>query len=247
MGSEAHDATVVWCDVHVRVPGLDVAGRDRLQAALHATERRLGVIVRGTEEFILLTREADDRDARAFAARLLQEAGARAGLERGRLEAAVIEQIVARRRNLTGRPRRIEAPAGRYRTVDVGERGRIQAMHAGPLGEWVVFRDEHRAAAVTGRDLLDVLDELYELPHGAKAQWVYDVIERLAGHQTPHGVRYACPCCDRHALTEPPSGTFEICPVCGWEDDGVQFRDPDYRGGANGASLREARDAYRRR
>ena len=30
-----------------------------------------------------------------------------------------------------------------------------------------------------------------------------------------------------------------------WEDDGIQFEDPDYRGGANTASLREAREHYR--
>ena len=33
--------------------------------------------------------------------------------------------------------------------------------------------------------------------------------------------------------------------VCFWEDDGVQFNDPDYEGGANEVSLRQARDNYR--
>jgi cysteine-rich CPCC protein len=32
--------------------------------------------------------------------------------------------------------------------------------------------------------------------------------------------------------------------VCGWEDDLVQFHDPDYRGGANKVSLNEARQNY---
>mgnify|MGYP003732721989 FL=1 len=45
--------------------------------------------------------------------------------------------------------------------------------------------------------------------------------------------------------SEPP-GTFEICPVCFWEDDGVQYEDPDYEGGANGISLNKARENYKK-
>ena len=56
--------------------------------------------------------------------------------------------------------------------------------------------------------------------------------------------RSPCPCCGFLALTEPPPGTFAICPVCFWEDDNVQFADPDYAGGANSMSLNEARQSY---
>ena len=41
-------------------------------------------------------------------------------------------------------------------------------------------------------------------------------------------------------------GTYRICPVCRWQDDPVQARNPDYSGGANEESLREARANYRR-
>lgn len=54
--------------------------------------------------------------------------------------------------------------------------------------------------------------------------------------------RYRCWCCGQPTLDEEPTGTYEICPECGWEDDPLQRRDPDYAGGANGASLH----AYRR-
>lgn len=56
---------------------------------------------------------------------------------------------------------------------------------------------------------------------------------------------YPCPCCSFLTLSEEPSGTFEICPVCGWEDDNVQFDDPDFDGGANEPSLNEAKVNFR--
>lgn len=43
-----------------------------------------------------------------------------------------------------------------------------------------------------------------------------------------------------------PPGTFAICPVCYWEDDDVQFRNPLYDAGANGISLIEARENYQK-
>ncbi|MBR0051781.1 MAG: hypothetical protein IJK10_08200 [Firmicutes bacterium] len=51
-----------------------------------------------------------------------------------------------------------------------------------------------------------------------------------------------CPCCGRYIFDE--KGGYEICPVCGWEDDPVQRREPDLAGGANKLSLNEARKAW---
>ncbi|MFG3514587.1 CPCC family cysteine-rich protein [Streptomyces bobili] len=36
---------------------------------------------------------------------------------------------------------------------------------------------------------------------------------------------YPCPCWGHRVLDAMP-GSYEICPVCFWEDDGVQFRWP---------------------
>jgi hypothetical protein len=58
--------------------------------------------------------------------------------------------------------------------------------------------------------------------------------------------RYPCPCCGYLTLPEPPTGTYEICQVCFWEDDNIQFDDPDYEGGANTVSLRQARENFRK-
>ena len=53
-------------------------------------------------------------------------------------------------------------------------------------------------------------------------------------------MKYTCPCCGYQTLDEEPTGTFEHCDICFWEDDGVQFDDPDYERGANRPSLRQA-------
>ncbi|WP_257667160.1 CPCC family cysteine-rich protein [Parapedobacter tibetensis] len=53
--------------------------------------------------------------------------------------------------------------------------------------------------------------------------------------------KYKCPCCGYYTLDQRPDNTFQICPVCYWEDDGVQLNDSDYEGGANRVSLNEAK------
>jgi len=53
-------------------------------------------------------------------------------------------------------------------------------------------------------------------------------------------IKFTCPCCGYKTLDEQPPGTYEICGLCRWEDDSVQFKDPDYEGGANRESLRAA-------
>lgn len=47
-----------------------------------------------------------------------------------------------------------------------------------------------------------------------------------------------CACCGK--LVE----KFDICENCGWQDDNVQNKNPDFTGGANKISLREAKKRY---
>ena len=60
----------------------------------------------------------------------------------------------------------------------------------------------------------------------------------------PQNIKFACPCCGHKTLATEASGTYDICVVCFWEDDGVQLEDVDYEGGANGPSLRQAQQNY---
>lgn len=57
-------------------------------------------------------------------------------------------------------------------------------------------------------------------------------------------MKNACPCCGNLTINDVPPGTYEVCPVCGWEDDEVQFLDPNFSGGANRVSLETARANY---
>lgn len=57
---------------------------------------------------------------------------------------------------------------------------------------------------------------------------------------------YPCPCCAWAGFGASSPGTHEICSACGWEDDPLQFDDPNFRGGANELSLMEAREYFER-
>lgn len=51
--------------------------------------------------------------------------------------------------------------------------------------------------------------------------------------------KHTCPCCGQRTLHG--SGSYEVCPVCHWEDDPSQSADPTLTGGANTLSLAQAR------
>lgn len=53
-----------------------------------------------------------------------------------------------------------------------------------------------------------------------------------------------CPCCEIFDHEEEISGTYLICPICGWEDDAIQLHSPDYDIGANALSLNQARKMF---
>lgn len=55
---------------------------------------------------------------------------------------------------------------------------------------------------------------------------------------------YPCSCCSFLTLRSSKTGSYEVCPVCFWEDDPVQKEDIDYTGGANQVSLSVARNSF---
>ena len=58
--------------------------------------------------------------------------------------------------------------------------------------------------------------------------------------------KYKCICCGYYTLEEEPPNSYEICPVCFWEQDNVQNSDPTFEGGANDMCLLDAREMYKK-
>lgn len=56
-------------------------------------------------------------------------------------------------------------------------------------------------------------------------------------------MNYICPCCNNKTLEYPDF--YNICDICGWEDDPGQHENPNDNIGANKMSLNEARKAYK--
>lgn len=57
--------------------------------------------------------------------------------------------------------------------------------------------------------------------------------------KSPHN----CPVCGKYVFDN--DNSFDICPFCGWEDDGIQLSDPNYDGGANDLSLNQYKEEYK--
>ncbi len=67
-----------------------------------------------------------------------------------------------------------------------------------------------------------------------KAEGFYSAAKKLTGKSEEH----LCPVCRKYSFIE--KGSYEICPVCGWEDDPVQHKDHCFYGGANKLSVNES-------
>jgi hypothetical protein len=130
------------------------------------------------------------------------------------------------------------------RTHTLPDGRELRATYDGEPVGWVVHLVGHEDRPVAGRDIHDALVDLLEPASGQWPDWFIEAANDLAARDTEVGRRYACPCCCHLTLPQPPSGTYEICPVCFWEDDAVQFRDLDYEGGANTVSLNQARETF---
>lgn len=58
------------------------------------------------------------------------------------------------------------------------------------------------------------------------------------------GDKHTCPVCGKYTFEH--AGNYDICDVCGWEDDYIQLINPDEEECANTMSLNQAREAWAR-
>ena len=69
-----------------------------------------------------------------------------------------------------------------------------------------------------------------------------EFVQRLEGIWERTAALRQCPCCDYFTLGE--RGSYEICRVCFWEDDGLDIDDLDRPSGPNHMTLREGRENF---
>jgi hypothetical protein len=87
-------------------------------------------------------------------------------------------------------------------------------------------------------------------PFAVRRQWFQEYAQRIElglDNQPRLGVRYTCPCCGYPTLEVRVRG-YEICDLCGWEDDGQDDPNADeVWGGPNyQLSLSQARSNFER-
>ena len=106
------------------------------------------------------------------------------------------------------------------------------------------FADEIRRISeianehMTAEELSKLIAEIMPCSSHNRHLIYLDAAEKILGISDGH----ICPVCRKHRFEK--NGKYEICPVCGWEDDPVQNDDPYFSGGANEFSLKESRLIY---
>ncbi len=59
-------------------------------------------------------------------------------------------------------------------------------------------------------------------------------------------IRYKCPCCGNYTFKNRLNGTYDICPVCFWEDAIYDYHNPDRICSCNKVSINEAKENFKR-
>jgi hypothetical protein len=109
-------------------------------------------------------------------------------------------------------------------------------------GAYIPAEGRHPASGPTP---LEAIERYLDQP--VRATWLHNLSDELQSELT-QASRYVCDCCGCRTLLNP--GSYEICGVCGWEDDrsDVWRREdgPDAPSGPNQISLTEGRANYAR-
>ena len=97
----------------------------------------------------------------------------------------------------------------------------------------------NQAASELASDLNQALTHKSQSPHAAIATSYSS--EQLLEYRMLGG----CPCCEYITFLKDTSDTYNICPVCYWENESDQLYDPSApAGGANSVSLNQARQNF---
>lgn len=111
---------------------------------------------------------------------------------------------------------------------------------------WVEYKGESDASLKNGTpyEVLAIENGTYRILDDTGEDFLFSPEEFEAIDIFAYNKPHPCPVCRQYEFEY--SGCFDICEVCGWEDDNLQSKHPDYEGGANKMSLNQAREAYKK-
>lgn len=72
----------------------------------------------------------------------------------------------------------------------------------------------------------------------------YELEELVNFQRIQANGKFYCPCCGYNTFADPPTGNYDICRICFWEDDPIQSKDITYANGANQVSLIEGQKNF---
>jgi hypothetical protein len=118
----------------------------------------------------------------------------------------------------------------------------IVVQRADANGQRLVSWVEHGVVVAPGlvrRAILDGLASGWRPSEGGP-----DFVRRVPELSDVRVGEFQCPACDHFSLAT--RGQYDICPVCFWEDDGLDLSQLDTPSGPNHPTLREARANFLR-
>ena len=115
----------------------------------------------------------------------------------------------------------------------------------------IVLKEDQPTGKLTRGVVAQILTSKRVHPRGIKVRLTSGEVgrvQRLVGSKPKNSEpekrglekKFPCPCCGFLTLETKPSGSYEICPVCYWEDDPLQYSEPDNAQGSNRVSLNQA-------
>ncbi|MBP3728766.1 MAG: hypothetical protein J6H18_00685 [Lachnospiraceae bacterium] len=112
-------------------------------------------------------------------------------------------------------------------------------MDEGTLTRTKEMLDEMHKRKIDMADAIFVINEGGYIGDSTRSEVTYAAARGKEVYYLESPEEKRCPCCRKYYFRE--KNAYEICPVCGWEDDPLQRREEELEGGANRLSLREAR------
>lgn len=133
----------------------------------------------------------------------------------------------------------------RSRRVELDDDRELVVSYEGERFGWCAYIPGDTKRPTLGATPAAAVGEYLDIPAEDAPAWLHDFSERHV-EDLRNATRHVCDCCGYRTLLN--AGHYEICPVCGWEDDrsdnNRRHGGPDAPSGPNGIGLTQARASY---